>query len=126
MLATASVTVGRLSSSRCDSAEPTLAKKLSPSWGTPSTLPSCPAAISSPVPALKPACTGAEMKSATNPSRSSPASSSSPPASTARVDAATGTLAGSPAAAAATAAAVSADSVEVVLTDSGREVPSSA
>jgi len=42
------------------------------------------------------------------------------------VDAATGTLAGSPAAATATAAAVSADSVEVVLTDSGREVPSSA
>jgi hypothetical protein len=81
MLETASITVGQLISSRCDSAEPTLAKKLSPFWGTPSTLPSCPAA--------------------------------------------TGSLVGSPAAATATAAAVSADSVEVVLTDSGREVPSS-
>jgi hypothetical protein len=94
--------------------------------GTPSTLPSWPAAISSPTPALKPARTGAEMKSAANPSRSTPAASSSTPASAARVKAATSARAGSPPAAEATAAAVSAARVEVVLTDSGREVPHSA
>lgn len=44
----------------------------------------------------------------------------------ARVDAATRARAGSPWDAAATAAAVRADSVEVVLTDSGREVPARA
>jgi uncharacterized protein involved in copper resistance len=64
------------------------------------------------------------MKSAMNPSRSSPASSSSPPTSTARVDAAVSALEGSPATATATAAAVRADSVDVALTDNGREVPS--
>jgi hypothetical protein len=89
-------------------------------------LPSWPAAISSPTPALKPARTGAEMKSAANPSRSTPAPSSSTPASAARVEAATSARDGSPPAAEATAAAVSAARVEVVLTDSGREVPHSA
>jgi hypothetical protein len=69
------------------------------------------------VPALKPA---------RNPSRSTPAPSSSAPVMAARVDAAIRARAGSPWDAVATAAAVRADSVEVVLTDSGREVPARA
>ena len=126
MLAMARAKVGQLISPRWARAESILAKKVSPSWGTPRILPSWPAAISSPVPALNPARTGAEMKSARNPSRSTPVASSRIPLRAARVDAATSARSGSPPAAEATAAAVRAARVEVVLTDRGREVPSRA
>jgi hypothetical protein len=49
--------VGQLIWPRLARAEPILAKKSSPFWGTPRILPSWPAAISSPVPALNPAWT---------------------------------------------------------------------
>ena len=75
---------------------------------------------------MKPASTGWEMKSATNPSRSAPAATSSAPLSIASVVAAASARSGSPSATEATAAPVSAASVEVVLTESAREVPISA
>ncbi len=64
MLAAASAAVAQLVAPRFLSVEPTLLKKLSASCGAPSTLPSCPAAMSRPVPALNPIRVGAEMKSA--------------------------------------------------------------
>jgi hypothetical protein len=63
------------------------------------------------------------MKSARNLSRSRPAPPSSRPLRAARVEAATRARDGSPPASGITAAAVR---VEVVLTDSGREVPARA
>jgi hypothetical protein len=106
------------------SADHTLAKKPSPSTGTPSTLPSWLAAITSPIPALKPASTGEEMKSARNPRRSSPPAARMPPTSSASSDAAATARVASPAAPASTSApAVRMEMVEVELTLSGREVP---
>ena len=122
----ASAAVGPLMSPRFSSAERAFWKKLSPSCGIPSTFPSCPTAISSPVPALNPASTGWEMKSARKPSRSSDAPRSSTPVSIASVEAAARARSASPSATVTTAAPVSAASVEVVLTESAREVPSSA
>ena len=58
MVTAASAAVAQSMSSSCESAEPIFWKKLSPVWSIPSTLPSWPAAISNPVPALKPASTG--------------------------------------------------------------------
>jgi hypothetical protein len=54
MLARARTKVGQLRSPRLARAEPSLTKKSPSFWGTPRILPSWPAAISSPVPALKP------------------------------------------------------------------------
>jgi hypothetical protein len=98
-------------------------KKLSPLCSTPSAFPSCPEMISSPVPALNPASTGSEMKSARKPSLKAPATSRIAPVNTARV--ATTWIASSlvSAPADARAAAVSAAIVDVVVTDSGRDVP---
>ena len=118
--------VGQSISPRCESADHSLSKKWSPVWSIPSSLPSWPTAIRSPVPALKPASTGCEMKSAMKPSLSSPAASSSTPVSTASVEAAVIARCASPRATTPMAAAVSAASVEVVETDSARELPSSA
>jgi len=75
---------------------------------------------------LKPASTGWEMKSATNPSLNTLAASSSTPVSIASVVAASIALSASPPATVPTAAPVSAASVDVVETDSARELPTSA
>ena len=75
------------------------------------------------MPALKPASTGCEMKSATQPSFTTPAMSRMIPASMASVVAAWIACSGGTVA---TAAPVSAASVEVVETLSARLVPSSA
>jgi xylose dehydrogenase (NAD/NADP) len=95
--------------------------------GTPSTLPSWLAAITRPMPALKPASTGEEMKSARNPSRSRPAASRSRPTSRASSEAVAAARSGSPTApASASAPAARMEMVEVELTLSGRELPTSA
>ena len=59
------------------------------STGMPSTLPSCPTRMTSPMPALNPVSTGSEIKLARKPRRSSPASSKNAPTSSASVEAAT-------------------------------------
>jgi hypothetical protein len=119
--------VAGLASPSGSSADHSLAKKLSPSTGTPSTLPSWLAAMYSPMPALKPASTGEEMKSARNPRRSRPAAARKPPTSTASNDAVATARPGSPSAPASTSApAVRMEMVEVELTLSGRELPTSA
>ena len=80
--------------------------------------------MTSPIPALNPISTGSEMKFARNPSRSTPASTRMRPTSRASVAEAATSDAASPAGATApSAAAVSMASVVVVLTLSGREVP---
>jgi hypothetical protein len=90
-------------------------------------LPSWLAAITSPMPALKPASTGEEMKSARNPGRSSPAAARIRPTSRASIAAVAAARPESPAAPACVSApAVRMEMVEVELTLSGREVPSSA
>lgn len=104
-----------------------MAKKLSPSTGTPSSFPSWLAAMNSPMPALKPASTGEEMKSARNPRCRRPAAASRPPTSTASSDAVATARPGSSAAPTSTSApAVRIEMVEVELTLSGRELPTSA
>jgi hypothetical protein len=76
------------------------------------------------MPALKPASTGEEMKSARNPSRSSPTATRIPPTSRASRAAVAAARPGSPATpASASAPAVRMEMVEVELTLSGREVP---
>jgi hypothetical protein len=84
-VAVARATVGPSASSSWVSADQTFSKKLSPVTGTPSTLPSWLAAITSPVPTLKPARTGREMKSPRNPNLKIPAASRMNPVTTARV-----------------------------------------
>jgi hypothetical protein len=119
--------VARLASPSWPRADHTLAKKSSPSTGTPSTLSSWLAAMNSPMPALNPASTGEEMKSARNLRRSSPAPARMPPTSRASSDAVATARPGSVAApASASAPAVRIDRVEVELTLSGRELPTSA
>jgi hypothetical protein len=109
------------------SADRTLAKKSSPSTGTPSTLPSWLAAMTNPMPALKPASTGDEMKSARNPRCSRPATKRMPPTSRASSEAVAAARPVSPAVPTSTSApAVRMEMVEVELTLSGREVPTSA
>jgi hypothetical protein len=123
----ARATVAGLASPSCRSADHAWAKKLSPSTRTPSTLPSWLAAMTSPMPALKPASTGEEMKSARNPRRSRPAATRMPATSRASSEAVAAARPGSSAAPAwASASAVRMEMVEVELTLSGREVPSSA
>jgi hypothetical protein len=113
-------------SGTCVIADHVFSKKLSPLCSVPSTLPSCPEMISSPVPALNPASTGSEMKSARKPSLRAAATSRMAPVNTAKV--ATARIASSvvSGAAEATATAVRAAIVDVVLTDSGRDLPTSA
>jgi hypothetical protein len=119
--------VAGLASPSWPSADHTLAKKVSPSTGTPSTLPSWLAAMTSPIPALKPASTGEEMKSARNPRRNSPAIARTPPTSNASSEAVATARPGSSAAPVSTSApAVRMEIVEVELTLSGRDVPTSA
>jgi hypothetical protein len=84
-------------------------------------LPSWLAAITSPVPILKPLRTGSEMKSARKPRRSSPAASSRPPTMNASVAAAV-----TRSSVEAIAVAVRIAIVDVVLTLSAREAPSTA
>jgi len=80
-----------------------------------------------PMPALKPVSTGAEMKLATNPSRSSRASNSMAPTSAASVAVAVTSFAASPSGTtSASCAAVRIASVAVELTLSTRDDPSSA
>jgi hypothetical protein len=79
IVATASATVAPFASPSWVSADQSFWKKLSPVTGTPSTLPSWLAAITRPVPTLKPARTGREMKSARTPSRRKPAPSRTQP-----------------------------------------------
>ncbi|MNC49296.1 hypothetical protein D3C75_984660 [compost metagenome] len=80
-----------------------------------------------PMPALKPTSTGSEMKLATKPRRKAPANTRKTPTSTVRVAAAVASRAGSPAAPTSpSAVAVRMARVVVVLTLSGRELPSSA
>ncbi len=86
--------------------------------GMPSTSPSWPTMISSPVPALKPARIGAETRLARNPARSSPATRRMTPAKMANSAAAS---AEPPATT--IAVPVRIDNVEVVLTLSTRDVP---
>ena len=95
-----------------------LSMNVSPSTGMPSTLPSWPTMISSPVPALKPARIGAETRLARNPARSSPATRRMTPAKMANSAAASA----EPPATTITVP-VRIDNVEVVLTLSTREVP---
>jgi hypothetical protein len=120
---TASSVVRPSASCKCVIADHVFWKKLSPLCSMPSAFPSCPEMISSPVPALNPASTGSEMKSARNPRLNAPATSRMTPVNTARV--ATTWIASSlvSAPADARAAAVNAAIVDVVVTDSGRDLP---
>ncbi len=123
-VAAATASVDRLAAGSWATAHTSLPKTLSPLTATPSTFPSWPTATVIPIPILKPVSTGREMKSATKPRCNQPASSNSPPETMASVDA---TASGSaPAGARPIAVAVRIEMVEVVLTDSGRELPSSA
>jgi hypothetical protein len=101
--------------------KPVLSTWMPSSFGTWSTT------ITRPMAVLKPASTGSEMKFATKPKRSALASSSTTPTMIDRVAAtATSSPVSPPGATAARAEAVRMAMVVVVLTLSGREVPSSA
>ena len=83
--------------------------------------------ITSPIPALKPISTGSEMKLAMNPNRRNDASTSMPPTNSPRVAKALMRDAGSPPGATwPRSTPVRMAIVVVVLTLSGREVPSAA
>lgn len=92
---------------------------------TPSTDFNCPTMMTTPTPASKPTSTGFEMKLARNPSRSSRATIRTPPTSRASVAATAGAPPPAPLAErAATWAAVNIARADVVVTLSGRELPS--
>jgi hypothetical protein len=125
----ANTVVVQLSSSRLSITACSSAKKLSAvgSPGTPSRLGSCPAATVSPTPTLIPVSVASEMLSISTPSRSTRATSKITPTSSVSV---ASERAGS-SEPAATPAVMSVDpvkiaTVEVVLTESVRDPPSSA
>ncbi len=83
--------------------------------------------MTSPIPALKPTSTGSEMKFATKPSRRIAATTSTAPTSNVNVaHAAVSDAVSPPGATSPRAAAARIDSVVVVVTLSGRDVPSTA
>ena len=93
---------------------------------TPSSFGNWSTTITNPMPDLNPTSTGSEMKFATKPSRSTQAASSTSPTITASVAAATSRSTPAPRATVPNADPARIAIVVVVLTLSGREVPSSA